>query len=62
MILNPSFKEVYEHFFGTFVVPAQKHGSMFRALDSPDKGVFSTTRTCAECYSERQFSFCDRPL
>ena len=28
----------------------------------PTRGVFSTTRTCAEFYSERQFSFCDRPL
>jgi hypothetical protein len=35
---------------------------MFRALDFPNKGVFSTTRTCAEIYSERQSGFGDRSL
>ena len=47
---------------GAFAVLAQKHGSMFRALDFPNKGVFSTTRTCAEFYSESRSGFGDRFL
>ena len=32
---------------------------MFRALDFPKKGVFSSARTRAEFHSERQFGFGD---
>ncbi len=47
---------------GNFTALAQKHGSMFRALDFPNKGVFSTTRTCAEFYSESRSGFGDRSM
>jgi hypothetical protein len=47
---------------GAFAVLTQKHGSMFRTLDFPTKGVISTTRTSTEFHSERKFGFGDRSL
>ena len=34
----------------------------FTRSDFPNKGVFSTTRTCAKFYSESQSDFGDRSL
>ena len=42
---------------GTFTVLAQKHVTMFRALNFLNKGVFSTTRTCGEFYSVSSSGF-----